>query len=1335
MNNNELSNLSYTNKDFNSIYSELLEYVKKLSSKWDPSESNESDPGLILLKLAAIIGDKDSYNIDKNVLELMPASVSQLPAARQLFDQCGYTMRYYQSATGVVNLTIRKELLDSNIDYSYTLPKFTMFTDSSSSIVYTSTQSMSMQRGTEYTVPVIEGTVVNYTVNNDPLITMQNIDSNNRLYFSETNIAENGIFITNVDDSKEEVEWIRVDNLQTQPKGEHRYKFGITLDTESCYIEFPEDVELLIGEGLNIHYILTSGSKGNVSAGKLNKFYVDTSFEVEVEGKTQYVTSDKDSVTIKNSLPIVNGLDPETIDEAYVSYEKVKGTFDTLVSLKDYNDYLVTSETASNGFVCDRTNDIQHSYKVLTTSENTTYIKTHVEDSDDVVYVKDLGGAYVAQAASPSMNPFDLCVYALEYVPSATTDTQFNKSYQLIDISRNHRIGKSIFNNTLDDIKSLQHEFKSFDPEKILMIKNKYPIRASIIPRYPLSVTEKYQVLYNVETALYKALCSNKMTFGKDVDLVKLQETIIGADERIKTLVDFMSTEYETYVVYKTPQNEFKEMRVDFASDNAGFVQIPMTASKYNSVTNKDIFYKKQDGQFELAIDSSGGTAELKHVYDSSKTYYEFNSDLEALWDKFRVEIFTKNVLSSVTPLYTSDNEHIFKVTYASLEEYNPVLTLSTNVDIPFTTVDSTLQTEALKPNENVILTAPNLITENNFSTYVKVLYFFGNNAPECIESGAKYELSEDDMILFFWKPSDSGNYYNVLKYDGTENSLAKFVSPSEFSLNKTQDLTSSKITDINSESIRTYFKDTFSAGVIQSTNNLSSSTALCKYDGKEVKAITDFVDKVLISSDKQQVLTGTQIINMMNINSIHVNNNDNGCSNIYWILNKVVDGTSTLFATGVKEYTLQSGEYLLYTNDDKSMLYVLGQGTLLQRTSTEDGWSIEDPINYEELVYSGISLLDGKWYSLPRIEKQKYDEDIKRAGLWATEQQQILIGPNNKITLSKLSGSTTQNPDKLTSKEWTNLSDFNIQYQSTETGSTTIHVDNIYSQKDGWKCKTLLNINISKTKAQEFVDNQSVTIKTEDKTTIIYGPTIDKIPTIDDPSTTVVLSEKFYLTSTQPIVSLGGQDIDVYHMYNKDVGILKHTLNQQDEYTDVYDASSFVFIQIPAKEDPANSTFEHTLNFKLLCGEYLLQIHSSSSEITKDVQGADRINESDTFRIRIPDTTGDVQITLSGTKTDMPITITIPPLFRYKKDLLELIDSRHGNPLSAPSFESKVIERIKDLDKEKAFNYTNVPATPITNPLVSTEFFKKQHFYNAFTIPQWNTEVENNVIVKDVVR
>ena len=80
-----ISNLSYINKDFISIYTELLDLVKKITNKWDPSLSNESDPGVVLLKLCALVADKNNYNIDKNILELFPLSVTQTGNARELY--------------------------------------------------------------------------------------------------------------------------------------------------------------------------------------------------------------------------------------------------------------------------------------------------------------------------------------------------------------------------------------------------------------------------------------------------------------------------------------------------------------------------------------------------------------------------------------------------------------------------------------------------------------------------------------------------------------------------------------------------------------------------------------------------------------------------------------------------------------------------------------------------------------------------------------------------------------------------------------------------------------------------------------------------------------------------------------------------------------------------------------------------------------------------------------------------------------------------------------------------------------------------------------------------
>ena len=386
----ELSNRSYTNKDFNSIYVELLEYAKKLSYRWDPTASDESDPGVILLKLAAIVGDKDNYNIDKNILELMPVSVTQMSAARQLFDQCGYSMHHYKASNGYVSVKIDNKLgkLDDNDDtqYVYTVPMFTMITDSEQSVVYTTVEDIQISGNQEEQIPVLEGTIAQYTINNDPKITLNNLDNKNRLYFTDYNIAENGIFIKNIGLTNYD-EWERVDNLVTQEVGKKCYKFGILTDQSVCYIEFPDDVEFLFGQGVNISYIKTSGSIGSVSGGRLTKLFVDTTFKKSTSGAEEDVSVKTDTkyVDIYNKVAINNGSDPETIDEAYKAYTRVKDTFETLVTLKDYTDYLVTSEEASNGFVCDRTTDIQHSYKILEAANADTLLRSVVETKETKV--------------------------------------------------------------------------------------------------------------------------------------------------------------------------------------------------------------------------------------------------------------------------------------------------------------------------------------------------------------------------------------------------------------------------------------------------------------------------------------------------------------------------------------------------------------------------------------------------------------------------------------------------------------------------------------------------------------------------------------------------------------------------------------------------------------------------------------------------------------------------------------------------------------------------------------------------------------------------------------
>ena len=152
-----------------------------------------------------------------------------------------------------------------------------MVSDIESTVVYTLLYPATIQMSKNVesiSVEAIQGVCKDYSVNNETLIQISNLDSNNRLYFDDYNIAENGIFISNsINNNGTESPydwsiWERVDNLYLETVSDisYKFKFGIDVKTNSCYIEFPENIDELIGNGIYIKYIVTDGVNGNVAA-------------------------------------------------------------------------------------------------------------------------------------------------------------------------------------------------------------------------------------------------------------------------------------------------------------------------------------------------------------------------------------------------------------------------------------------------------------------------------------------------------------------------------------------------------------------------------------------------------------------------------------------------------------------------------------------------------------------------------------------------------------------------------------------------------------------------------------------------------------------------------------------------------------------------------------------------------------------------------------------------------------------------------------------------------------------------------------------------------------
>lgn len=539
----QISNMSYTEKDFASIYPALLDLVKQLTNKWDPSISNESDPGNVLLKLLAAIGDKNNYNIDKNVLECFMPSATQETSMRMLTEAVGYNMRYYQSATTLINFKYTKDL-SSQVTFN----KFsTVITNQDSSVAYTMIEDVTLtHKNSAISGMAIEGQLTDLVAGDNNIIKLDNLDDNNRLYFPEIFVAENGVFITNEGATNFE-EWKRVDNLNTQKPLTRCYKFGFDSKADLPYLEFPSDIAQLLGSGIRVGYIVTHGDAGNVSAAVLNTV-----------ASSNVSTIDLDSLVVYNPSSSVNGKAKETIDEAYNNFKKIIGTFDTLVTTRDYANamYNLIDEynrpLVSNATASDRTDDINYGLKVVTYDNQGQYV--------EVIPNNELS---VADLVLYPLQPYKGENYNIDN-PSYVYDESYRplKQYKQVNYS-DYMVDDEVLVSDLEDLKCIGHTFKDLpftysddtDKELIYNFINIANLDVQIFTYAKVNVIAQAEIKSNILRALSDNFNAREVEYGYEIPYDKLLEVIYSADSRIK-LVNLGEPEYRTDILYVDGSSE-----------------------------------------------------------------------------------------------------------------------------------------------------------------------------------------------------------------------------------------------------------------------------------------------------------------------------------------------------------------------------------------------------------------------------------------------------------------------------------------------------------------------------------------------------------------------------------------------------------------------------------------------------------------------------------------------------------------------------------------------------------------------------------------------------------
>ena len=973
----ELPENRYTNKDFQAIYEEMLEYARKLSLKWDPSQSNESDPGVVLIKELALFADKNNYNADKNLLEAFPSTVSQIGNARKLFEQLGYSMKWYRSGTS--EITMRWIGESDDVDNYIPIPKFTMVTDDATNNVYTIVDNKSLNTRENTVFNVIEGIATDYTVAGSKRITAEHLDANNRLYFIENNVAENGIFICNVDDYDEPMlnydEWNKVDNLSVEPYmyGEtynRIYKFGVLSDGNTCYIEFPDNAASIINYGINITYILSNGENGNIKANSLSKFYNDVIIS-GADGSDTVLS--KDNVMISNFSSIDNGYQPESIDDAYRNYKKTIGTFNTLVSLRDYMNAINTSGLISNGFVTDRTNDIQSSYHVVSTLGGT---KTRL--------LKIISTESNTSVIDPEMNAFDLKMYLLDLVDkdSISTITDYDGTFNMVMDVEGVGRSESVFDvlNYIDDNKSIQHDFQSQKPDRVCMIINKYPIKCTIIPKHRITRVQEEEIKGDIVSHLCDNLNSQKIEFGESIDYDFVYNIIVDSNELIKNII-LDDITYQAYAIYwdnkatdknGNPKQSYVEKLISGDMSDNQYYGTYGNGAWITSSKLIDTGWEFGDRCLDI------NTGDVYYYVDNGNQSGEWKLDkITTIQD----DIYSKSVLNGNTQLFVQDED--FDYTYTQ----NPVIVdeqtsspvvenvsvIGTQSDIVINISDGHGKYE-LQPNENIILQSPSLITKESYTVGVRFQYQINDN----IQANASYKLKQNESVCFYWteEDTDSADYRYAYYGEGT------IISPT-FDMMKSNSATGSN--DLYTVTAVPYVPSIMGI-TSNSSTYVTGGKIVDSYNG-DIYTCKEFIRNKLSSSVNN--LSSTKYIEIKETNqkefSFEIDKYRREC---YWILNKKTKNDSTgkyeyvLFdsiddeewdgESGNQSYTLNANEYFMYTNEDHSEFEILGPGTEIIRSSNKldslrSPWACEVIDNsYQKILTDGVKSLSNYWQAIP---------------------------------------------------------------------------------------------------------------------------------------------------------------------------------------------------------------------------------------------------------------------------------------------------------------------------------------------------------------------------------
>lgn len=379
--------VDYTSRDYESIMNDFWDLVPKMTELWKPEA--DSDPGVVLGKFLASCANVLGVNVDWLANEIFAPTVSQRKNAEKLFSLIGYELGWYSAARTEVSI---RNNSDNNITFDFgfngsnfcTLNAYSDITGQARTITYnilpmTNTYGASNSRAHRSTTT----TSVNYFVDHDKVVlqpgesvTRVAIEGELRYYSVSVGDVKSNNYIINLPSqhidttavwikaksSRSSSDYLSTQWLQCASPSEFitpEPRYAVTYDNYSnaqiqisSYLNQLENYD--DGTYLVVYWFDTSGAIGCVSTNTLSNYLqANPDDSIPEESSGEYSISNLSNIVELPHTNTVQGKSPETAKEAYYNSRNYINTWDSLITLPDFNRFLNREPGIDCGIVID----------------------------------------------------------------------------------------------------------------------------------------------------------------------------------------------------------------------------------------------------------------------------------------------------------------------------------------------------------------------------------------------------------------------------------------------------------------------------------------------------------------------------------------------------------------------------------------------------------------------------------------------------------------------------------------------------------------------------------------------------------------------------------------------------------------------------------------------------------------------------------------------------------------------------------------------------------------------------------------------------------------------